>query len=116
MEITSFAFHLRVNNLELCRNFYRELLEPAAPVIDSNFLVEFNVGENVKLILALSNADFLEHASSAGGFMFSVDDPEAVINKLTKSGYELHAKNIFSQGRTMIRCLDPENNPFYLTR
>ena len=114
MKIASFAFYLRVNNLDVCRSFYRDLLELGTPVIDSNFLVEFVIQPDIRLILDHSEADFLEHSSSAGAFTFFLDDPDALVARISESGYELHAKEITRHGEKMIRCLDPEGNPFFL--
>jgi predicted enzyme related to lactoylglutathione lyase len=116
MKTDSFAFYLKVDNLDLCRSFYRDLLGLGSPVTDSNFWVEFEITGNVKLILEKSNAPYLEHSSSAAAFTIYTDEAEATAERLEAAGYKLCKTEDERSGGTFLRCLDPEGNPFFLSR
>ena len=44
MDTKIFGVVVRVRNLELCRAFYRDVLDLWTPLLDSNFWVEFRLG------------------------------------------------------------------------
>ncbi len=114
MKYASFAFYLKVRDIDLCRRFYGDLLELGAPTVNSNFWAEFDVSPGVKLILDRTGADCLDHAGSAGCFTIFADDAEALVRKLEKAGYTPRAVPCERPGRTFFRCLDPEENPFLI--
>lgn len=114
MKYASFAFYLKVRDLDLCRRFYSDLLGLGAPVVNSNFWVEFEVSPGVRLILDRTGADCLDHAGSAGCFTIFADDAEELIRRLEKAGYAAHASPCERPGYRFMRCLDPEENPFLI--
>lgn len=47
MEIQRFGIVVKVNDLDACRIFYRELFAPLLPVMDSTFTVVFELAPNL---------------------------------------------------------------------
>ncbi len=105
---------LRVNDLDMCRLFYRDLLELGEPVFDSTFAVVFQLAENLTLTLEKSAAEYLEHASAASSFAFAVPDLETFAEKLDSGGCPLSAEPIRVGIVEYRRGSDPEGNPFFV--
>ena len=51
MDAQRFAIVIKVNDLNNCRFFYRELLELGEPVVDSTYAVSFELMPGFRLIL-----------------------------------------------------------------
>lgn len=51
MEIQRFGIVVKVNDLDACRIFYRELFAPLLPVMDSTFTVVFELAPNLTFSL-----------------------------------------------------------------
>ena len=106
---------VKVENLELCRVFYRDILSLGEPIIDSNFWVEFRIGEGVSLVL--EKVDASERLSVRKGrisWLYHVDDLNKTISLLKKHGTEPLAEKEERIGYRVIKFSDPEGNPFYL--
>ncbi len=110
-----FGIFIRVKNLDQSRAFYRDLLELGEPVIDSSFWVEFQLHAGLRLVLEKSAARYLEHAASATSFICYVQNVERITAKLIDNGYDPQPAELARPGGTFWRCLDPENNLFYLS-
>ena len=52
-ERSLYGIVVKVENLDLCRVFYRDILELGPPISDSNFWVEFRLQKDVSLVLEL---------------------------------------------------------------
>ena len=65
---------LLVENIDICRYFYRETLGLGEPEMDSNFEVIFRLNESTVLVLEQCDAKYLEHSSSACRFALNISD------------------------------------------
>ena len=86
MEIQRFGIVVKVNDLDACRIFYRELFAPLLPVMDSTFTVVFELAPNLTFSLEKSNAPYLEHSSCAQGWKFDSADFESLRRRLAAAG------------------------------
>jgi len=105
---------LRVNDLDMCRLFYRDLLELGEPVLDSTFAVVFRLTEHFTLTLEKSTAEYLEHASAASSFALAVPDLEVFAEKLDSGGCTLDPEPVRIGIIEYRRGVDPEGNPFFV--
>jgi len=103
---------LRVNDIDMCRLFYRDLLELGEPVFDSTFAVVFQLAENLTLTLEKSAAEYLEHDSAASTIAIAVPDLEIFAEKLDSGGCPLDEESIRIGITEYRRGIDPEGNPF----
>ena len=99
---------LRVNDLDGCRLFYRELMQFGDPVLDSGFIASFKISETTLLTLEKTDAPFLEHSASAMTWRFSVPDLNALRERMYYGGYELKE----DPSGDFWRGTDPEGNVF----
>ena len=114
MENHSFGIIIRVNDLNLCRMFYRDILNLGEPFFDSSFLVQFKLSGDFSLTLEKSDAAYLEHASGATAWFLSCSDPEKLNHDLVSAGFPALEKAIRFSDSTIRRGRDPENNIFYV--
>ena len=108
MKKTLVEIVIRVNDLDGCRIFYRELLQFGDPVLDSGFVASFKISDTTLLTLEKTDAPFLEHASSATLWRFAVDDFRKFRKHLADCGYELVEDPCGGSWRGS----DPEGNMF----
>ena len=113
MKNNLFGVIIKVNDIDLCRNFYRDVLGLGDPVIDSNFGIEFRINDFF-LILEKTDARFLEHESSATSWSCRVDNVNEVHYRSRLHGYRLNMEKRLHEGETLYRCQDPEKNVFYI--
>ena len=104
---------IAVNDLALCRFFYREIVLLGEPVADSCDNVIFDLGGTNYLMLCRTGATFLEHTSSA--VSFAIEHPEfaKIKNKLIEQQYPVVDCGR-KAGRESFRTNDPEGNPVLL--
>jgi hypothetical protein len=114
MDTSKFGIVIKVNNLDNCRIFYRDILNLGEPLIDSSFVVQFSLAENLNLILEKNQGTFLEHASSATSWSFECNDIEALSTKLQDSGFPGLFDAITFGSSRFYKGRDPENNVFYV--
>ena len=111
MNATRFGLILKVNDLDACRIFYRDLLQLGEPVLDSTFAVVFHLTEELALTLEKSAAGYLEHASAASTLSFAVPDLEAFACRLDDCGYPLEKEPIRKEIRfSFFRNNRPRNS------
>jgi hypothetical protein len=113
-----FRILMRVNNLDLCRGFYRDILNLGEPQLDSTFAVAFSLNNGAELVLEKTQSCYLEHGCSAISLVLEVDDNEfeAIRRRLEDNcGATLTEVTIFGDS-TALRGNDPEGNFFYLHR
>ena len=114
MKNSSFGVIIKVNNIDLCRNFYRNVLNLGDPVTDSSFCVEFQISDNFFLMLEKTDARFLEHESSATSWSCKVDSIDELHYRSRLHGYKLNMNERTHEGEVLYRCQDPEKNIFYI--
>ena len=99
---------IRVNDLDSCRIFYREVLQLGDPVLDSGFIASFRLSDTAMLTLEKTDAQFLEHAGAATTWRIGVADLEALRERMEYGGYELK----MDPSCDFWRGTDPEGNVF----
>lgn len=114
MKNNLFGVIIKVNNIDLCRNFYRNVLNLGNPVIDSSFVVEFQINNDFFLMLEKTDARFLEHESSATSWSCRVDNINELLYRSRLHGYKLNMEKRSHEGEILYRCQDPEKNIFYI--
>ena len=114
MENSMFGVIIKVNDLDNCRIFYRDVLNLGEPLLDSSFVVQFALAENLNLTLEKNQGTFLEHASAATTWSFECDDIEALSAKLQDSGFPGLFDTVVFGSSKYCKGRDPENNVFYV--
>lgn len=114
MENNLFGVIIKVHDIDVCRSFYRDVLNLGDPVLDSNFWVEFKTASGFALALEKSSASFLEHESSATTWLCQVKNLEVIKERLKEHGFQVQIDSTMRMGEPLCRCLDPENNVFYI--
>jgi catechol-2,3-dioxygenase len=99
---------VRVNDLDGCRIFYREVLQLGDPVLDSSFIASFRISESTMLTLEKTDAPFLEHAGAATLWRVGISDLAALRERMQYGGYELKE----DPSCDFWRGTDPEGNVF----
>jgi predicted enzyme related to lactoylglutathione lyase len=109
------AVVIKVQNLNICRAFYRELLELGAPVMDSNFWVEFKIGASASLVLEqIVTGEIVPEGRGRISWLCMVEDLEKMIKKLKENGYDPISEEIDLLGMKTLQFCDPEGNQFVL--
>ena len=99
---------VRVNDLDSCRIFYREVLQLGDPVLDSGFIASFKISGSAMLTLEKTDAPFLEHAGAATTWRFTTSDLASLRERMLYGGYELK----MDPSGDFWRGTDPEGNVF----
>ena len=109
------AVVIKVQNLNICRAFYRELLELGAPVMDSNFWVEFKMGKSASLILEqIVTGEMVPEGRGRISWLCMVEDFEKMTDKLKDNGYDPINEEVDLLGMKTLQFCDPEGNPFII--
>ncbi|MBE6355711.1 MAG: hypothetical protein E7058_01200 [Lentisphaerae bacterium] len=104
---------LLVENIDICRYFYREVLGLGEPVIDSNFQTVFVLNESAALVLEKCELPYMAHASASCRFALETTDLAALQERMQKNGTPLSTG--FSRMDKDVYCgSDPEGNVFLI--
>ena len=104
---------IKVANLNACRSFYRDILDLGAPVMDSNFWVEFKINGSSSLILEqAAQGEKLSHARGRLSWLCTVNNIKEILARLEQSGHEPLAEEEEHCGIKIHKYCDPEGNPF----
>jgi predicted enzyme related to lactoylglutathione lyase len=114
METPRFGIIIKVNDLEICRHFYRDILELGDPAADSSFAVEFRLSSGFTLRLEKSAAEYLEHESAAVSWMLETGDIEKLRERMDYAGHVLSTEKEEHSGGRYYRGVDPEKNYFWV--
>ena len=115
LQSSIYGITIKVENLTICRTFYRDILRLGAPVMDSNFWVEFKMKNGTSLLL--DKVDQGEKLSSCRGrisWMCEIKDFDDTVAILKEKGHEPIEKEEELDNKRIIPFCDPEGNPFYL--
>ena len=108
------AVVIKVGELTLCDNFYRDVLGLGDPEFTSSFGSFYRLSQTSGLYLLKSGLSCLEHGSSAVTWSFVTPDLAALEARLREADLPLD-KEIFHLGfEEYRRGRDPENNPFFV--
>jgi predicted enzyme related to lactoylglutathione lyase len=106
---------IRVENLDLCRAFYRDVLELGPPISDSNFWVEFRLQRDISLVLErVGKGEKLPVGRGRIAWLYQVPDLSQVAARLKEGGCEPISEEQERLGFRVVMFADPEGNPFYL--
>jgi len=115
MDNSDFGVILRVENIDICRSFYRDILNLGCPVLDSNFWVEFKLPGGFSLALERKEKEEkLPECMGRISWLCKVDDVNTAIERLGQFGYEYLNVEEHKMGFKLYMFCDPEGNPFYL--
>lgn len=104
---------IKVENLNACRSFYRDVLDLGAPVMDSNFWVEFKINGSSSLILEeVATGEKVPVGRGRISWVCSVNDLEEVVARLEKNGFKPLKEEEERLGIRILKYCDPEGNPF----
>ena len=115
MESSLVSIVIKVKNLELCKAFYRDILDMGQPVLDSNFWVEFRISPEVSLYL--EKAEWDEPVPQTHGrvaWMYRTEKLSEIKEKLMSYGYDAFNVCTDKVGFEVCRFTDPEGNPFFI--
>ena len=115
MDAQRFGIVIKVNELECCRLFYRDLLDLGEPMIDSSFFTVFQLQPGLTLTLEKSPAKYLERASSTIEWRFETANLTVLKQRLEAAGYALEFDELHRGPGRYWRGRDPEGN-FFLVR
>ena len=115
MENNLYGIVIKVENIDICRSFYRDILDLGPPVLDSNFWVEFRLHNNVSLVLEkVEDGEKVAVGRGRISWLYKVGDVDAIIRRLKEYGFETIAEKGERLGFKVQVFCDPEGNPFYL--
>ena len=110
-----FGIVIKVENLDVCRPFYRDLLELGTPLTDSNFWVEFRLDADASLVLEkVMPGEKTPVGRGKLSWFYRVADINKMVAKLKEAGHEPLADEQERLGYMIHMFGDPEGNPFYL--
>lgn len=112
---------IAVSDLDRCRAFYEHAVGLGAPVVDSNFWVEFELVPG-QMVLALRKLGAVAesgrhcHAdrSSSVAWCLNAHHPGEYQTRLIRHGCYPQAASILPNGMEALTFHDPEGNPFVI--
>jgi len=109
-----YASVLKVADIRRVRFFFREIVGLGEPIVDSNFWVEFDLGQGVILVLEQHDAAATRAAAGPGNvaWCFEVDDLDSFANHLAEFGVPIYTYDPHAIAGAAATFLDPEGNPF----
>lgn len=106
---------IKVENLNVSRTFYRDVLRLGPPVMDSNFWVEFKLDKKTSLLLEeAAPGEKLPTGRGRIGWLCEVEDFQDTVEVLKEKGHEPIAEEEERGGKKVLPFCDPEGNLFYL--
>lgn len=113
MENSLSSVIIKVRNIDICRSFYRDMLNISDPVLDSNFLVEFRMDGNVPLIVEKHH--YPENSFPDGPPLIHLTEPIATtLERLEQYGCEPEFIGEVD-GFGIYKVHDPEANVLHIT-
>ena len=115
MQNSVYGVVIKVENLSVCRTFYRDILRLGPPVMDSNFWVEFKLNNSAFLLLEeAAQGEKLSNARGRVGWICEVENFMETVDLLKEKGHDPIAREEERGGKKVLPFCDPEGNPFYL--
>ena len=106
---------VRVENLNVARAFYRDILELGAPIMDSTFWVEFKLGDSAALVLEQARpGEKLVSTKGRVAWVCETPDIDELVDRLQELGHVPLPGETDKIGFKVLKYQDPEGNPFYL--
>jgi extradiol dioxygenase family protein len=115
MENSLFGVIIKVRNLDICRSFYRDVLNLGEPTLDSNSWVEFKMPGNFILALEkVMKVDYARGSIQNVSWGYRIEDIEVIRTRLKEYGYHTNVDSSHRVGLDFFTCRDPEGNLFFL--
>ena len=106
---------VKIENMQISRAFYRDILNLGPPIMDSNFWVEFKLGNCTSLILEqVPSTEKLSVSRGRMAWLCETSDYESTVESLSANGFEPISDETERIGVKVRLYSDPEGNPFYL--
>ena len=106
---------IRVSDLAAERRFFQTVFDLDFPVLENGEFCVFSLNDSdFFLVLEKSSAPYLEHVCSANSWFITVDDIDAVGEKLNRYGIDLFRNILEFGGYSFHRCCDLEGNVLVL--
>lgn len=105
---------LQVRDLPRVKSFYRDVIRLGAPVVDSNFWVEFQLPGNGVLALSQSNAARPQADKNDVSWMLRVEDLAEMVSMLNNINIQPIRPAMTVPGKECATFSDPEGNLFTL--
>lgn len=105
---------IQVNDLPRVRAFYTKALSLGAPIVDSNFWVEFEIPDSGTLILEHTKAHAGDGVKRGVSWLLHTDDLAGKIKDLEKHGVRPLRPPFRVPGKECATFADPEGNLFTL--
>ena len=102
--------HIKVNNINSLKVFYRDIIGLGNPLVDSNFWVEFPLPQNGLLVLEQVNNVVPEENKQDVCCLLVSDDFEGVLKRLEEKQINPLRPSIEIPGRESLSITDPEYN------
>ncbi len=102
---------IKVKDMEESRDFYRNVLDLGNPVVDSNFWIEFKLG-NFSLVLELFSKYESREQFSNVLFFYEVEKLSVFEKRLKQTGYGGFSLEQNKLGIKLLKCKDPDGNVF----
>lgn len=117
MDKAALGVLIKVVDLDLCRSFYKNVLELGEPVADSSFGCEFLLGREGCLILEKVEERALSPAYRSEGILWVLRSVSAkkLEQNLERYGYKKEMTPTLRWGALFCRYKDPEGNPFLVS-
>ena len=113
---THFSIVVRVSDLDKARSFYQNVLELGAPVLDSNFWVEFALSDQTSLALEKAPVPDEREAHPRVLWTFRVKSLKKFVARFAEFGYDPgEEKWSESLGAHLREFHDPAGTPFSVT-
>ncbi|HOK05455.1 MAG TPA: VOC family protein [Victivallales bacterium] len=107
---------IRTKNIDNLRNFYRDVLDLGPPVVDSNYWVEFKLGDTTHLVLELIDDESENLAGKSGNidWVFRVDNLEEKKQILAEKKLEPVSEEAERFGKRVLIYRDPDGNLIHI--
>jgi len=107
---------IRTKNIDALRSFYRDVLDLGPPVVDSNYWVEFKVGDTTHLVLELIDEESENLTGKTGNidWVFRVDNLDEEKQRLAKNKLEPISEEADRFGKRVLIYRDPDGNLLHI--
>ena len=103
---------IKVKDIDICRSFYRNILKMGDPVVDSNFRVEFIMGNSAVLLLLQDSLHELKESDDTP----SIEIKESITQLCARlDELECNYEFVSHAEKDVYRMRDPENRLIMFT-
>lgn len=103
---------IKVKDIDICRSFYRNIMNMGDPVVNSNFRVEFVMGNNANLILFLNHETDLKESTAVPCLELNETTAQTCARLDT---LDYHYECVSQADKHIYRMRDPEDREIMFT-